>query len=400
MKGRGGKAPSGASGTGEALLRVPSGFRVLILSGGISGGHRMVGEALREVFERHEIVATHFNALDMTWRPVTSAYRTVYRAILTHAPWIWGWIYRTTRDRHRAIPPWKTRLHGLYNRLQGRVLERHLEETQPALVLCTHYYPCEVASRMRREGRLRSRIVFVLTDHEPHPFHLFDEVDLFTVPTERARAALLERGLPERRVAAAGIPVRAAFGQVRREAARRALELDPSRPVVLVLGGMLGLGRAFRTVRDLRRAVPEAQILIVCGRNARLRERLARKWEDDRGIRPLGYVRDMASLMAASDLAVGKPGGATTAELLACGVPFLVVDAIPGQEEANVRFLQNTGAGAVAPSRRHLGPWARSIVGESSNRAAMRGAALAAGRVDAAEKVVRTALADFLVRKA
>ena len=38
--------------------------------------------------------------------------------------------------------------------------------------------------------------------------------------------------------------------------------------------------------------------------------------------------------MSCADLAVSKPGGLTTAECLAVGLPMIVVSPIPGQEES------------------------------------------------------------------
>ena len=51
----------------------------------------------------------------------------------------------------------------------------------------------------------------------------------------------------------------------------------------------------------------------------------------------------MDELMAASDLFVGKPGGLTTSEVLAKGLPMVVINPIPGQEERNSDHLLEEG---------------------------------------------------------
>ena len=48
--------------------------------------------------------------------------------------------------------------------------------------------------------------------------------------------------------------------------------------------------------------------------------------------------------MTAADLFVGKPGGLTTSEVLARGVPMVVINPIPGQEERNSDHLLEQGA--------------------------------------------------------
>jgi processive 1,2-diacylglycerol beta-glucosyltransferase len=53
--------------------------------------------------------------------------------------------------------------------------------------------------------------------------------------------------------------------------------------------------------------------------------------------------------MDAADVLITKPGGLTTSEAMAKGVPLILMNPIPGQEERNRDFLLNNGA-AVAVS--------------------------------------------------
>jgi processive 1,2-diacylglycerol beta-glucosyltransferase len=52
----------------------------------------------------------------------------------------------------------------------------------------------------------------------------------------------------------------------------------------------------------------------------------------------------MDELMTVSDLVIGKPGGLTTSEALSKGLPFVIVNPIPGQEERNSDHLLEQGA--------------------------------------------------------
>ena len=47
--------------------------------------------------------------------------------------------------------------------------------------------------------------------------------------------------------------------------------------------------------------------------------------------------------MSISDLVVTKPGGLTTTESLASGLPIVAINPIPGQEEENAKFLEKSG---------------------------------------------------------
>ena len=53
-------------------------------------------------------------------------------------------------------------------------------------------------------------------------------------------------------------------------------------------------------------------------------------------------------MMGAADMLMSKAGGLILAESLSCGLPTIVVDAIPGQESGNAAFVARHGAGVVA----------------------------------------------------
>ena len=57
-----------------------------------------------------------------------------------------------------------------------------------------------------------------------------------------------------------------------------------------------------------------------------------------------GYSDKIDLLMDAADCIVTKPGGLTTSEALAKGLPMIMNNPVPGQEDRNVEFLLNAGA--------------------------------------------------------
>jgi processive 1,2-diacylglycerol beta-glucosyltransferase len=61
-------------------------------------------------------------------------------------------------------------------------------------------------------------------------------------------------------------------------------------------------------------------------------------------VRVLGFTTEMHEWMSLADLAVTKPGGLTTSEALALGLPLVVANAIPGQETRNATMLYEEGA--------------------------------------------------------
>ena len=100
-------------------------------------------------------------------------------------------------------------------------------------------------------------------------------------------------------------------------------------------------------VESLDRLPMDLQMLVVCGRNEKMYQRLnALRTQKD--VRVYGFVDNVEVMMDASDVLLTKPGGLTTSECLAKGIPLVILDPIPGLEERNSLFLVAQGAAILA----------------------------------------------------
>jgi processive 1,2-diacylglycerol beta-glucosyltransferase len=125
------------------------------------------------------------------------------------------------------------------------------------------------------------------------------------------------------------------------------------------------------------------------GKNAALREVLAnvdREYSDR--LRVIGFTEDVASLMMAADLAITKPGGLSTSECLVCGLPMLLVNPIPGQEERNAAFLMQEGVAQRADDPLTLQFRLQKLLSDPERLASMRQRAMALGKPQAAQQVL------------
>ena len=91
------------------------------------------------------------------------------------------------------------------------------------------------------------------------------------------------------------------------------------------------------------------QLIIACGTNKRLYNWLKARHYRKKTI-VLSYATNIDELMQASDIILTKPGGITTAEALAKGLPMLIVNPLPGQEAMNTKFLLKEGVAVKAES--------------------------------------------------
>jgi processive 1,2-diacylglycerol beta-glucosyltransferase len=174
---------------------------------------------------------------------------------------------------------------------------------------------------------------------------------------------------------------------------RRKHGLDEDRFTILFSAGGFGVGPVEHIIEALSGLIRPAQVVVVCGRNEELRARLTSvvpRFTRTPGVefQLLGFTTEMDELMAASDLFVGKPGGLTTSEALAKGMPMVVINPIPGQEERNSDHLLEEGIAIRCNNLPVLAYKIDRLIDESGKLHLMRGNALALGKPQAAFTIV------------
>jgi len=267
----------------------------------------------------------------------------------------------------------------------------------PDAVISTHFLPAQVFAPSRRKGRDAFCFGLVVTDFDVHAYWVQPSVDRLCVATEELKFVLAARGVPAERITVTGIPISGAFSAPHdRTVLRASLGLTEDRPVVLVMGGGHGVGSLEETVRTALSCGP-ADVLAIAGRNDELKAALE-KLAAPSGTRlhVFGFVTRIAELMAVADVAVTKSGGLTTSECLAMGLPMVVRDPIPGQEERNADFLLEAGAGLKANGAASLEFKLRALLNDRERLSRMSAAARSVGRPHAAAAALEAVLSGVL----
>lgn len=369
--------------------------RVLIISTSAGTGHVKAGEALVKAFAldpRVERVA-HEDALHFSNKLFRDFYSKGYTAMIRSAPTFFGWAYRSSDE------PWKTDSVRLrLDRLNTWPLVRLIREFDPHITLCTHFMPAGIISHLIEAHALRTRLAVVVTDFDCHAMWLARSFHRYFVAIEEARAHLEALGLPGDRITISGIPIDGAFSlRIDRAQARVRHGLHPEKPTVLLSAGALGFGPAEDIVAQLKGLRHDIQAVVVCGRAEPLRERVQALIADEpTRFRVLGYTEQMPELMQMADLFIGKPGGMTTAEALACGLPMVIFSPIPGQEERNSDHLLEEGAAIKCNDLTTIPYKIDLLLDEPARLHAMRQNALRIARPDAAYTIAQTMLEDAL----
>ncbi|MGE0000596.1 MAG: glycosyltransferase [Fimbriimonadaceae bacterium] len=363
-------------------------MKIVTLSASTGNGHMAAAYAIHSELERRGHYSRVVDVLDHTGRAFRGWYRGGYEVLVRKKPEFWGTLYRAS-DRPRAAYLFQTLLDSAF----VEKMRRELEGWDPDWVLCTHSLPQPALHRWRKA--LRFRFAIVVTDLYPQRMWLRGKPDFAFVPTKWSLDVLQRRdprlaGLAE----VVGIPVDPRFVPAdSKSAARAAAGLEPGLPTVVLTAGGIGGGPIGPAMEALRDSLPEAQVVVVCGRNEAALE-TARMIAAKGGpvkFTTTGHVdtETMAGLLQASDLLVAKPGGLTTFEALGTGTPFVVYRKflIPGQEERNALFLRDCGAGTIVDRPAELGTIVAELLASPERLAAMSLAGLAHATPDSAERI-------------
>jgi len=248
-----------------------------------------------------------------------------------------------------------------------------------------------VVARGLQQIRIRTRLIALVTDlATAHAFWFTPYVQLYLVPTEEVRRRAVASGIPPERVLVTGLPVGPQFvaaAQEDRLAVRQRLGLDPDRPVVLVVGGGEGMGPLHTLCHALANSGVQSSIVVITGRNERLRARLAGEdWPVP--VQVEGFVQNMHEWMRAADILVSKAGPSTICEALVMGLPIILSGALPGQEVPNVDYVVRGGAGIWAPTPRDVVKAVRELLSPARDKLEQMAArARALARPDAAQRI-------------
>ncbi|XP_034917596.1 monogalactosyldiacylglycerol synthase, chloroplastic isoform X2 [Populus alba] len=317
--------------------------RVLILMSDTGGGHRASAEAIRAAFNEE--------------------FGDDYQVFITdlwseHTPWPFNQLPRSYNFlvKHEAL--WKMTYYG-------------------------------TAPRVIHQSNFAATSTFIARFHKL--------VTRCYCPSTDVSKRAMKAGLKPSQIKVYGLPVRPSFvkpvrpkGELRRE-----LGMDEDLPAVLLMGGGEGMGPIEATARALADSLydenlgkPKGQVLVICGRNKKLTNRLLSiDWKVP--VKVEGFVTKMEECMGACDCIITKAGPGTIAEAMIRGLPIILNDYIAGQEVGNVPHVVENGCGKFSKSPKEIAKIVAEWFGPKADELrAMSQNALKLARPDSVFKIV------------
>ncbi len=358
--------------------------KVLILYAPCGAGHKKAAEALAGYFSQQAKIAVEIkDILDFAPAWYRFIYRDGYYLLIKRFPQLWSWLYQATELGYkenlltRIIRTVENSFFGLFY--------RYLESNKPTILITTHFLPISLLKDKQRDFKFSA----VVTDYFPHSLWVSAQVDQYFVGSEEVKQVLLKKEVSAEKITVTGIPIKPIDlkGSAKEEKRQKA-GLRADLFTVLILSGAGGVGDLSSIINSLQQLAGKIQVIVNTGLNQQLQARMVQ--EASRGklaIQVIGFTDKIYEYYAISDLVITKPGGLTVTEGLNFGLPLVMINAIPGQEEENANFVVNKKAGLLVKEMKQIPEIIAGWLADPAQLTAMRQQALAAVPHDSNERI-------------
>lgn len=354
-------------------------------------GHRAATVAIEKALYQFDpsVEVMSINGFGYTYPTLEKVINKAYMGIIKRTPKVWDYLYDNPNIFKKT-----QKIKNYLNKSSHQKLSALFEKFQPDTVVCTQAFPCGMVADYKQKHGLKLLLLGVLTDYAPHSFWLNEGVDYYIVPSEESRDRFISKGTDSNSIKVYGIPIKASFAnRTEKPAVAEKLNLDVDFPTILIMGGGQGLGPIKAIVKSLIKLDMHFQIIVLVGTNKKLIRWLKKMdKKSDKKILGFEYVDNVEELMDLATLIITKPGGMTTSECLAKGLPMVIVDPLPGQEMRNTDFLLSQGIAIRVDETNDIGEEVELLLKNPQRLKAMSRAALENGRPNSALDIAKLIL--------
>ena len=325
--------------------------KILIFYGSYGGGHLSAAKSIKEYIEKNytDTDVVMLDCIEYVNKIINKLTTKAYADMAKNAHWIWKQLYYNS-EKNGAL----ARIGNAVNRLMAIKLNKLFKNGAPDLIISTHPFSSQMCAILKSKGKINSQIATILTDYAPHRQWLEkpEYVNYFFVAHDGMVEDLVKRGIDRNKIYSTGIPLSNRFlAHYDKDGILKEFGLAKNKATVLFFaGGEYGFGKdtTFNILKTIIEEFDNLQVVAIAGKNVKMQakfETLVKETDSEDTVKVLSYTNKVPELMSISDIVISKPGGLTTTESLASGLPIIVINPIPGQEEENAEFLEQKGVG-------------------------------------------------------
>lgn len=341
--------------------------KIVILYAAVGGGHFKAAEAVKNYIleTKPNCEVEMLDALKYTNKAIDKIIISSYVNMARYSPKVWGDIYKLSAKQYSVA-----NFSNAVQKLLSLKLIKYLNEQNPDAVISTHPFITEMCAILKKKKQLKAKLNVIITDYASHRFWELkpEYIDNYFVANEQIKYSMIYNGISAEKIHVTGIPVSPAFlKNYDKEAIYKEFDLTSKKRTILIFGGgEYGLSNIKIFFNGLLELDEDVQIIMVAGKRKKSQEMFSSLAQNsNKKVIVLGYTNKIPELMQIADLVISKPGGLTTTEIITTGLPFAVINPIPGQEEENAEFLLNSGASVRIFDEKKTKPFLEQLLSDS-----------------------------------
>lgn len=322
--------------------------KIIIFYGSYGGGHLSAARSIKEYINLNhpDFQVDIIDCIEYINKALNKVTTKAYSDMAKNAHWIWKKVYYGAENGAVA------KMNDETQKLLSLKLNKLLQNYNPDLIISTHPFSSHMCAILKKKKKINCKIATIITDYAPHSQWLMYPayVDYFFVAHDGMKENLISRGIRETQIKVTGIPLSNRFlAHYDKENILSEFDLAPNKKTILFFaGGEQGFGKdkVFNMLKSIIENFSNLQVIAISGKNEKMKKQfdeLVEETNSNENVKIIKYTNKIPELMSISDLVITKPGGLTTTESLASGLPIIVINPIPGQEEENADFLEQKG---------------------------------------------------------
>jgi len=387
----------------ETINRIPpwKHVKVMLVHGSHTGGHRSAAESVKKVLDMMpNVEAEVINTLDFSGgESVKNAQVAATNFVMNKLSPLRGWAFRKSFEGN-PLMYWLGNTAMKFKSWMSQSFLTKIQQEKPDVILSCHSPMNSMLSHWKEKGLIDVPLHSVVTDYRVHRMWAQNRVDHYYVASEQTKNELAGFGIDKEKIEVSGIPIKPDFAKTEKPAKaelREKLGIDPELPVVLMMGGSLGLGPFSDMAKALAGLETPVQMVCITGKNEAKKAELEELGKTlSMPMKVLGYAGNVNEWMDACDLIISKPGGLTTSEIFAKKIPMIILDPMPGLEEMLIPTIVGTGGAVSAKTPEEGAKAAEEFIRNPATRAQFEQNLEKAGKpfaaFDVAADLVNTAL--------
>lgn len=322
--------------------------KLLIISSDFTGhGHKSITESLCERVSAHHEVKIHVADGFMLGKQLLLTMGKSYGPITRNSEKLWEMIWKLSSLKPSLVD----------NFIETLITDdflKLLNEVKPDIILSVHPNFNGSILNILEKNNINIPFFTLIADLvNIYPLWADKRANYIISPTFEAQNKCIEFGIPDEKIKVTGFPVRSRF--FLKNYNQRKLYKKGQSFKCLIISGSEGVGNMKKIAQNLLNHF-NCTVIIVAGKNVKLKTKLERSLKSQYGNRVeiYGFTQNIQDLMLASDIAFTRGSPNVMFEAIAANTPLIITGALPGQEEENPAFAENSNIGVVCKNPKDI----------------------------------------------